>query len=110
MKNVLMVIAMSVFLVAGLLATPHVFAQATNQTVAATTETTSGATMPAPVKQRGERRERHPQIHKALRKLRAAKQDLEKAASDYGGHKAAAIQAINQAIGDLEAALHSDKK
>ncbi|MBF0512033.1 MAG: hypothetical protein HQL13_06885 [Candidatus Omnitrophica bacterium] len=31
--------------------------------------------------------ERHPELHKALRKLKIAKQDLEKAAHDFGGHR-----------------------
>ena len=96
-------------MVAGLLVTPNVFAQATGQTTGATTGTTSGATTPVSVGQKGKHHERHPEIHKALKRLGAAKRDLEKAAHDFGGHKAAAIQAINQAIGELEAALHSDK-
>jgi len=50
-----------------------------------------------------------PEIHKALHKLRAAKQDLEKASHDYGGHKAAAITAIDQAITELQAALETAK-
>jgi len=50
-----------------------------------------------------------PEIHKAMRKLRGAKQDLEKAAHDYGGHKAKAIEAINQALDELNAALDSEK-
>ena len=45
-----------------------------------------------------------------MRKLRGAKQDLEKAAHDYGGHKAAAIADINSALQELQAALDSDKK
>ena len=48
--------------------------------------------------------ERHPEIHKAMRKLRMVKQDLEKAANDFGGHKAKAIAAIDEALGELKAA------
>jgi len=44
-----------------------------------------------------------------LRKLKAAKQDLEKAAHDYGGHKAKAIESIDAAIAELQAALDSAK-
>jgi len=51
----------------------------------------------------------HPELHKALRKLKAAKQDLEKAAHDYGGHKAKAIESIDAAIAELQAALDSAK-
>ena len=49
----------------------------------------------------------HPELRKALRKLRGAKADLEKAAHDYDGHKAKAIEAINHAIEELKAATES---
>ncbi len=52
---------------------------------------------------------RHPEIHKAMRKLKEAKEDLEKAAHDYGGHKVKAIEAINQALAELHAGLEFDK-
>ena len=55
-------------------------------------------------------REHHPELHKAIRKLKGAKMDLEKAAHDFGGHKAKAIGAIDQAIVELQAALEFDKK
>ena len=111
MKKVLAVIATSGFLAAGLLVMPSVFAQATDQaTVTTATATAPAATTPVPAGQKAKHHERHPELHKALRNLKSAKQDLEKAAHDFGGHKAAAIQAINQAIGELEAALHYDKK
>jgi hypothetical protein len=47
----------------------------------------------------------YPEIHKAIRKLRGAKADLEKAAHDYGGHKVKAIEAIDHAIAELNQAL-----
>jgi hypothetical protein len=53
--------------------------------------------------------EHHPEIHKAMRKLRGAKQDLEKATQEYGGHKAKAMEAISKALEELRAALESDK-
>ena len=53
--------------------------------------------------------EHHSDLHKAMRKLRGAKQDLEKAAHDYGGHKAKAIESIDAAIAELQAALDSAK-
>ena len=47
------------------------------------------ATTPAPEAMKpGGHHERHPELHKAMRKLRGAEDDLEKAAHDYGGHKA----------------------
>ena len=55
------------------------------------------------------KRERHPAIHAALRKLRKVKANLSKAPRDYGGHRVKAIQAIDQAIQELTEALKSDK-
>jgi hypothetical protein len=107
MKKVLVVIATSVFLVAGLLVMPHVFAQATGKTAVATPGTASGAATPASAGQKGER---HPEIRQAIHKLRAAKEDLEKATRDYAGHRVKAIQAIDQALEELKQALASDHK
>jgi len=68
--------------------------------------------VPAEVAQKEKpmRHEHHPELHKAIRKLKGAKMDLEKAAHDFGGHKARAIGAIDQAIVELQAALEFDKK
>jgi hypothetical protein len=65
---------------------------------------------PATVKPSVMHHEHHPEIHKAIRKLKGAKEDLEKAEHDYGGHRVKAIEAINQALEELRAALESDKK
>jgi hypothetical protein len=54
--------------------------------------------------------EHHPELHKALRKLKAAKEDLEKASHDYGGHRVKAIAAVDAAIEEVKAALEFDKK
>jgi hypothetical protein len=56
------------------------------------------------------KKERHPHIHHALRELREAKKELETAAHDFGGHRVDAIQAIDEAIKQLELALKFDKK
>jgi hypothetical protein len=53
--------------------------------------------------------EKHPEMHKALRKLKGAKADLEKASHDYAGHRVAAIHLIDQAIEEIKAGLESDK-
>ena len=50
----------------------------------------------------------HPEIRDAIAALRNAKQHLEHAKHDYGGHKAQAIQATNQAIQQLEICLKYD--
>jgi hypothetical protein len=60
----------------------------------------------APVAVKPVHHEHRSEIHKAMTKLRGAKQDLEKAAQDYGGHKARAVEAINQALAELQAALN----
>jgi hypothetical protein len=54
--------------------------------------------------------EHHPELHKAMRKLKAAKEDLQKAEHDYGGHRVKAIEAIDHAIQELKEALETDKK
>jgi hypothetical protein len=63
----------------------------------------------APVAVKSTHHEHHPEIHKAMRKLRGAKEDLEKASSNYGGHKVKAIEAINHALAELQEALSSAK-
>lgn len=61
----------------------------------------------APVPHRGER---HPAIRRAIVTLREARAELEHANHDFGGHRVAAIQAVDQAIGQLQFALQYDKK
>ncbi len=53
--------------------------------------------------------EHHPELHKAREKLEHAKSDLEHAAHDYGGHRVAAIKAIDTALGELHAAIDYDE-
>jgi hypothetical protein len=54
--------------------------------------------------------ERHPRIHAAIRELREAKKELEKADHDFGGHRVDAIKAVDHAIKQLEKALEYDRK
>jgi hypothetical protein len=54
--------------------------------------------------------EKHPEIHAAIRHLREAKQNLEHAAHDFGGHRAKALEHVNQALEECEAALNFDRK
>ncbi len=49
--------------------------------------------------------ERHPQIHAAARALRQAANHLEKAAHEYGGHRAKALELVKQAEQELKEAL-----
>lgn len=52
--------------------------------------------------------ERHPEIHRALDALRAARAHLNAAAHDFGGHKMDAIRATDEAIHQLEICEHYD--
>src|SRR3974390_3449986 len=54
--------------------------------------------------------ERHPAIHRAIVALEAAKTDLKRAEHDFGGHRAAALEQCDKAIGQLKLALQYDKK
>jgi uncharacterized protein HemX len=49
--------------------------------------------------------ERHPQIHAAIRALRNAAGHLERAAHDYGGHRAKALELVRGAEAELQQAL-----
>jgi hypothetical protein len=53
--------------------------------------------------------EKHPEIREALGALRRAKEHMEHAAHDFGGHRVEAIEATNQAIKQLELCLKFDK-
>jgi len=53
--------------------------------------------------------EPHPEIREALGALRHAKEHMEHAAHDFGGHRVEAIEAANQAIRQLELCLKFDK-
>jgi hypothetical protein len=53
--------------------------------------------------------EPHPKIRAAIGALKAAKAELQAAAHDFKGHRVDAIQAIDQAIAQLNLALQSDR-
>jgi hypothetical protein len=53
--------------------------------------------------------EAHPQIREALGALRNAKEHLEHAAHDFGGHRVDALHATDAAIRQLEICLKYDK-
>ncbi len=46
--------------------------------------------------------EKHPQIHAAMRALRQAAHHLERAAHEYGGHRAKALELVKQAEEELK--------
>jgi hypothetical protein len=49
--------------------------------------------------------ERHPHIDEALEAMRSARGHLEKAEHDFGGHRAKAIEHLNQAIHEAEVCM-----
>ena len=49
--------------------------------------------------------ERHPRIRAAMRALEVAKKHLEAAEHDFGGHRVRAIEHVNQALAECQAAL-----
>jgi hypothetical protein len=53
--------------------------------------------------------ESHPEIHSAINSLRNAREHLEHAAHDYGGHRSDAIGAIDRALEQLNICLKYDK-
>ena len=53
--------------------------------------------------------EPHPQIREALGALRRAKEHMEHAAHDFGGHRVEALKATDEAIRQLEMCLKFDK-
>ena len=56
----------------------------------------------------GQKKEKHPEIKMALKRLEGAKDAMQKAATDFGGHKAKASDATNIAISELKEALKFD--
>jgi hypothetical protein len=55
-------------------------------------------------------KEQHPKIRQAIRALEAAKEDLEDASHDFGGHRVEALEAVNNALKQLKEALEADRK
>jgi hypothetical protein len=53
--------------------------------------------------------EPHPQIREALAALHRAKEHMEHAAHDFGGHRVEALRATDDAIRQLEVCLKFDK-
>jgi hypothetical protein len=62
-----------------------------------------------PAKATADPAEPHPQIREALGALRRAKEHLEHAAHDFGGHRVEALRATDEAIRQLEICLKYDK-
>jgi hypothetical protein len=61
----------------------------------------------------GEKREamaQHPEIAATIQHLREAKNNLEHAAHDFGGHRAKALEHVNQALAECNEALNYVEK
>ncbi len=69
---------------------------------------TPAPTVP-PVQVHGKRAERHPDINRAIRNLQQAQNNLQHAATDFGGHKEKAMDLIRQAQRELALAKQTDK-
>lgn len=54
--------------------------------------------------------EKHPEIQQAIHHLEQAKNNLERAAHDFGGHRAKALEHVNEALRECNEALNFDKK
>ena len=54
--------------------------------------------------------ERHPEIHEAIHALENARDHLQHANHDFGGHRDAALHACDEAIAQLKAALEYDRR
>jgi hypothetical protein len=57
-----------------------------------------------------EGREHHPHLRSAIHELQEAKRELQTASRDFGGHRADAVKACDEAIHQLQLALQYDKK
>ena len=57
-----------------------------------------------------EAKEQHPEIAAAMMHLKEAKQNLEHAAHDFGGHRVSALKHVNEALEECRLALEADKK
>lgn len=60
--------------------------------------------------EKGERREAHPQVRAAMRALENAKRHLQEGAHDFEGHRAKALQRVDQALEECRLALQADVK
>jgi len=49
-------------------------------------------------------KDRLPEVHAAMEKLQHAKEDLQKAGDEYGGHRAKAIEHVDAALAELHQA------
>lgn len=63
-----------------------------------------------PRDEKGERRERHPELRRAMHGLEMARMSLKHADRDFSGHRAKALQLTEQALAEVQAAFKADAK
>lgn len=80
-----------------------------NRRTALTTAAMGGLTLVAGLSA-AQAAERHPKIRQAIHALEQAKDDLQHADHDFGGHRVEAIQSIDRAIEQLRTALKFDRR
>jgi hypothetical protein len=74
-----------------------------------TKATSTAVALPATHAPNASAPEPHPQIREAIASLRRAKEHMEHAAHDFGGHRVEALHATEEAIHQLEVCLKYDK-
>ena len=57
-----------------------------------------------------EAQERHPKIRAAIKALQEAKEEMQHAAHDYGGHRVDALKACDNALAQLRLAVEYQEK
>jgi hypothetical protein len=63
-----------------------------------------------PQPQPAQERERHPVIRESIEKIERARHDLQDYADrDFGGHRAKAVEHLDQALRELHMAMDSDR-
>jgi len=102
MKTRILTIFAVVALVIGL-------AYAMSAPAAASRANATPAAVPQPNAAAAPAAEPHPEIHEALAALRRAKEHMEHAAHDFGGHRVEALRATDDAIRQLEICLKYDR-
>src|SRR5450759_5996868 len=111
MKKSFATLGMSLAAAAAAIAIPAFAASSALASPAPASQVTPVAQQATPgrAKGTGVRRERHPEIRRAIAALERAKTDMQRASHDFGGHRADALAACDKAIEQLKLALQYDK-
>ncbi|HMD40186.1 MAG TPA: hypothetical protein VKH15_12950 [Candidatus Acidoferrum sp.] len=102
MKTRILIVLALVVLVAA-------FAYTSSAPAAPNTTSAAAVPVPQPNAAAATPAEPHPEIHEALAALRRAREHMDHAAHDFGGHKVEALRATDEAIRQLEICLKFDK-